>query len=71
MEEAHDRRLFELLVNNKQLDFGVTEVDIANAEPRVEFEDDPEVATEDADNTVVGEDQNDIIIMDQATGDTY
>lgn len=39
MEEAHSRRDFELLVEGEILDFGVTEADIANADPRFEFED--------------------------------
>lgn len=34
---AHGRRGFKIPVNGEILDFGVTEADIANADPRVVF----------------------------------
>lgn len=49
MKEAHSHRDFELLIEGEVLDYGVTEADIANADPQVEFEDAP---VQEADNTV-------------------
>lgn len=67
VEEAHGQRLFELPMENEELDFGVTEANIANVDPRVEFEEDPEAANEDAGNAAVEDDQNDVIILDKAS----
>lgn len=38
VEEAHGRQDFELPVEGEVLDIGVTEADIANTDPRCEFE---------------------------------
>ena len=65
MEEAHSRRLFKLPVEDEQLDFRVTEVDIANTDRRLELEDNAGEAKEDVGNLVRGEDQNDVVILDQ------
>lgn len=68
--EAHSWLLFKLPVEDEQLDYGVTETDIANTDPRVELEDDVGEAREEVGNLVGGEDQNDVIILDQAPGNT-
>ena len=68
VEEAHGQRLFKLPMENKELDFGVTEANSANADPRIEFEEDPEAAKEDAGNVAVVDDQNDVIILNKAPG---
>ena len=54
VEEAQGRRLFELRVENEELEFGVAEEDIANVDPCIESEDDTEAAREDAGKIVVG-----------------
>lgn len=41
MEEAHRRRDFELPIEVEVLDYGVSEANIANANPRAEFEEEP------------------------------
>ena len=42
VEEAHSRRDFELPTEGEDLNYGVTEADIVNADPQVEFEDVPD-----------------------------
>lgn len=41
MEEAHRRRDFELPIEGEVPDYGVLEADIATADPRAEFEEEP------------------------------
>lgn len=63
MEEAHGCRDYELPVKGEILEFEVTKADIANADPRVEFEEegDPEaVNTDDANDGQLGE----VLILD-------
>lgn len=57
MEETHGQQLFELPVEGEVLDFGVTEADIANADPRAELEDDTGEVRVDV-KTIVGADQD-------------
>lgn len=56
VEEAHGHRDFELPVEGEVLDYGVSEADIANADPRAEFEKEPiqeaDVTVNDMDNQV-------------------
>lgn len=65
MEEAHSRRDFELLVEGEILDFGVTEADIANADPRFEFED---AQVQEADTTVNTIEEPVIVVDDPVRG---
>lgn len=63
VEEAHDRRDFQLPVGGEFLDFGVTEADIANVDTRFEFkeEGDPGVVNTDAVND---DPLGDLVIID-------
>lgn len=58
VEDAHSRQEFENLVNDEILDVEVTEADIANAAPRIEFEEEDPDAT----NTEVVD--ADIVVID-------
>ncbi|XP_057251946.1 uncharacterized protein LOC130589374 [Beta vulgaris subsp. vulgaris] len=72
IEEAHTNLVHGLPVEGEDLDPGVTEADIANADPRIEFEEEQEAANDvadtpnpDADPTV----EETVVVVDGSEGE--
>lgn len=63
MEEARSRRDFKLPIEDEILDFWVIEADIANADPRFEFEQEGDQGTTNA-NAANDEHHVDVVILD-------
>lgn len=62
-EDAHGRQDFEISIEGEVPDIGVTEADIANADPRFEFEE--EVDQEVVNTEIVDDNQSvDIVVID-------